>query len=33
MKRIYSDTYSVVVGIVVLAGIIWLILATLNPIR
>ncbi len=33
MKRIYSDTYPVVVGIVVLAGIIWLILATLNPIR
>lgn len=33
MKRIHLDTYSVLIGMLILVGIIWLMLATLNPVR
>ena len=33
MKRIHRDAYSVVIGTLLLLGIIWLMLATLNPVR
>jgi len=33
MKRIHLDTYTVVIGVLVLIGIISLLLVTLNPVR
>ncbi len=33
MKQIHIDAYSAVIGLLVLAGIIWFMLATLNPVR
>jgi hypothetical protein len=32
-QRIHRDVYSVIIGIVILAGLIALMLITLNPIR
>lgn len=33
MKRIHLDTYSALIGIIVLIGTIWVMLAILNPVR
>lgn len=33
MKRIHLDTCSVIIGILVLIGTIWAMLAILNPVR
>ncbi len=33
MKLIHIDAISALVGVLICAGILWLILATLNPVR